>query len=247
MTSRAQKVLIWWGIAGFIVWGLSELSLQHMLPPGNPAWSPAQIGQFYLKHSFEIRAGAVVNGVTGGCLLPLMAAIAIQMFRHERQQSTIPGWSLLGTTAGAMTTMWVALPPLLFGAAAYSVREGVPDGTIAAIHHVGALALVSTEQFVNILFICIAVLCFTPNSVHHSPFSRWFGYFNVMVLIASECGNLCFLANRGLIAWNGFLPFWNALLWILAWLIVTPVVLIRAINAQKAASGHSVLQQPSMT
>ena len=228
MSLRSQKVFVWWSIVFIAIYAFNLLILLHMLPPPSARWSSTEIARFYFEHATEIKFGATVASWTGACMVPLVVVITAQIYRHEHARA--PVWTMLGFAGGILMTIFVALPPLCFGAAAFTPDRSA-DVT-AAVHELGVLSLVTTDQYFIFLQVAVAVICLTPKSVVHTPFPRWFGYFTAWVLLMSEAGAIAFLTRSGPFAWNGLLAFWSPTVLFGSWLVIASVLLITAINAQ---------------
>lgn len=237
MSLRTQKVFVWSTIVLTTIYGLDLLLLMHMLPPPSPQWSSTEIARFYVEHSTEIKIGATIAGWTSGCAVPLAVVIAAQMYRHERSggRDTAPVWTMLGFAGGVLMTVFFVLPPVCFGAAAFT--PGRSADVTAIMHELGVLSLITTDQYFIFLWVAIAVMCLTPSAVVHSPFPRWFGYVNIWTGLMLEAGAVAFLTRSGPFAWNGLLPFWIAFAAFLLWLVIIAVLLIKAINAQMRDAG----------
>src|SRR5439155_20192408 len=199
MSLRSQKVFIWWSLIMTVFYFIALRFLLHMLPPPTARWSAGEIARFYVEHSGEIKVGAVVASFTGGCFVPIVIVIVVQMHRHE--QGRVPVWTILGCVGGALMTIFLALPPLFFGVAAFTPDRSA-DVT-AIMHELGLLTLITTDQFYIFLWVAIVVTCLTPNSVVHSPFPRWFGYFSAWTALMFSTAPIAFLTRSGPFAWNG--------------------------------------------
>lgn len=233
MSLRSQKVFVWWTIVFVAIYGLDVLFLLHMLPPPSARWSSTEIAAFYVEHATAIKIGATVASWTSACMVPLAVVIAAQMHRHEYNKA--PVWTILGFAGGILMTIFLALPPICFGAAAFS-PDRLPDVT-AIMHEFGVLSMVTTDQYFIFLWVAVAVICLTPKSVVHSPFPRWCGYFTIWAALISEAGAIAFLTRSGPFAWNGLLAFWIPAVVFCLWLAIVSVLLIKSINAQMREAG----------
>src|SRR5947208_16169641 len=117
MSKRAQVLLIWWAIAFATIYGLCLIFLLHMVPPPSPTWSAARVADFYAEHHDSIRIGAVIASWSSAFMLPLSIVCAVQVSRHEKGR---PVWAITCVTGGAMMSLFLVLPPLFWGVAAYS-------------------------------------------------------------------------------------------------------------------------------
>jgi hypothetical protein len=203
--------------------------LLNMLPPPSANWTSAQITQFYMDHSLQIRTGAVIASWTGAFLVPLATVLAIQMYRHEKGN---PVWSILTCANGVMMTIFLVLPPIFFGVAAFTPGRSA-DAT-AIMHELGVLTLITTDQYFIFMWVAVAVICLIPNSVVHSPFPRWFGYLTAWTALMIEAGAIAYLTRSGPFAWNGLLAFWSPVTVFGLWIAIAVTLLLKAINKQAA-------------
>ena len=102
------------------------------------------------------------------------------------------------------------------------------------------LTFVTTDQYYIFMWVAIAVIALVPNTVVHTPFPRWFGYYTAWTALMFEAGALAFLTRSGPFAWNGLLAFWSPVVTFFAWMIVTAVLLFRAIALQDEVSAPAV-------
>jgi hypothetical protein len=226
MSGRSQKILLWLGVITAVIYGLALRFLMHMLPPPTATWSSAQVAQFYTEHSTEIKIGATICSWTGGWFVPIAVVIGIQLYRHDRV------WGILAGASGVIMSIFIVLPPLCWGVAAFTPSRQADVTTM--MHELGVLSMTTTMQYYIFLLIAVVVICLTPNSVVHSPFPRWFGYFTAWMALMSEAGPIAFLTRTGPFAWNGLLGFWAPLAIFSVWFAVLVTQLITCINKQAA-------------
>lgn len=226
MSRRAQQVLVWWGIVFLAIWALCLIFLLHMIPPPGPRMSPTQVAHFYSSHNTSIKIGATISGWTTAFMVPFGIVCGVQIARLEKRRV----WSIAAVAGGATMSIFLVLPPLFWGVAAYTPGRN-PEIT-TTMHELGMLTLTTTDQYYLFLWVPIAVLCFTRTDVPHSPFPRWFGYLTVWIAFMFEAGAVAFLTRTGPFAWNGLLVFWSPLTLFAVWLAVQSYLLLRAIRLQ---------------
>jgi hypothetical protein len=229
LSLRSQKVLIWWTIIFTAIYGLALRFLLHMMPPPTAKWSAAQIAQFYTDHSTEIKWGATIAGWTSAFFVPLAIVVGIQLYRHERGR---PVWSIVAVANGVIMSIFLVLPPLFWGVAAFTPTR--PAEVTAIMHELGTLTLTTTDQYYIFMWVAVVVVCLAPNKVVHSPFPRWYGYFTAWTALMFEAGAIAFLTRGGPFAWNGLLVFWSPLTLFGAWIAVTATLLLKSLNKQIA-------------
>ena len=66
-------------------------------------------------------------------------------------------------------------------------------------------------------------------------FPRWFGYFNIWIVIVYLPGSLVPLFKHGPFAWNGVLAWWIPLTLFVIWMITMTRLLLKAITQQEKA------------
>lgn len=233
-SERSQKAILWWGIGLAVVYGFALIFLMHMVPPPSASWSADRIASWYAEHHTAILAGATVSGWTGMFMMPILAVVAVQMARVER--GAYPIWSWLGLVSGALMSIFLALPPIMWGAAAFTSNRGSADAT-EVMHDLGMLTLTTTDQAYIFLWIAVSVMCFRPATalVANNPFPRWWGYLSLWITVMFEAGAFAYLFRTGPFAWNGLLVFWSPLTLFGVWITVQCVLLFRALTGQMAA------------
>jgi hypothetical protein len=189
--------------------------------------SAAEISAWYVDRHDQIRIGAVIAGWCSAFMLPLFAVVTVQMARVEKGKI----WTVMTAMGGAMMSLFLVLPPLFWGVAAYTPSHS-PDVT-ASMHELGMLTLVTTDQFYIFAWVAIVVVCFLPTEAKHSPFSRRYGYFTAWAAFMFEAGAFAFLPRTGPFAWNGLLVFWSPLTIFGLWITVTVFVMLKSIKAQR--------------
>ncbi|MBU9763430.1 hypothetical protein FR943_06185 [Mycobacterium sp. TNTM28] len=225
---RSQKVLLWWTFIGGGIYGSVHFFLLRMFPPPSAQWTTDQIAQFYTDHSTQVLIGAVVMSWTAPFVLPLTIVLAMQMLRHEPARA--PVWTSVGAAGGALMSIFMVLPPIIWGAAAFKPDRAAE--VTAALHELGLLVFITTTQYFIFLWVALAVICLVPNTVVHSPFPRWFGYLTVWSALGTEAGAVAFLTRTGPFAWNGLLAFWLPTIVLGVWFTVVARLLLNAIDAQ---------------
>ena len=226
-STRAQQILLVWTVLFAVAYLLALVCLLDMVPPPRATLSAQQIADWYAARHTRIRLGAVVSSITSGFMLPLSVVIAVQLARPEGGRRV---WALAALAGGVMTSIFMVLPPMLWGVAAYTPARD-PQVT-AVMHELGTLTFVSVVPYYLFLFVAVIVACFGKPTVSHSPFPRWFGYFSAWIALMFEAGPLAYLTKTGPVAWNGVLAFWMPFILVVAWLSVMIPLLGNAIRHQ---------------
>ncbi|MEC9359709.1 MAG: hypothetical protein VX836_17795 [Pseudomonadota bacterium] len=231
MSERAQTIMIYWGLIfmwsyGAVLWGMLD-----MMPPPTATLTPEQVAAFYADNNLSIRLGAVMASWISAFMVPIAVVISLQMRRLE---NGIPAWSILQFAGGIMMSLFLVLPPLFWGVAAFS-PERMPEVT-ALMHELGTLTLVTTDQYFIFQMVPIAYISLTQKVDVDSPFPRWIGYFTIWAALMFEVGALAFIPKTGPFAWNGLLVYWFPLSIFGVWVTVLSVSLLKAIGRQRRAA-----------
>lgn len=228
MTERAQRILIWWTMSFMVIFGFTYYFLIGMLPLPPATWTPDQIAGFYTENAFKIRLGAMILSWTSAFAVPLAVVMAVQMARLEKG---VPVWSILQFAGGIMMSIFLVLPPIFWGIAAFN--PGRDPQVTAGIHEIANLILVTTDQYFIFQMVAIAVVSLTQKVDIHSPFPRWIGYFTIWAALMFELGAIAFLPKTGPFAWNGLFVFWFPLCIFGAWISVMSWACLKAIKRQE--------------
>lgn len=230
-SQRSQRAILWWGIGLAIVYTLALIFLLQQVPTKNPAWTPEQVADFYLQNQGKIKWGAVIASWTGAFMMPILAVITVQMARVETGGLKI--WSALSLVSGALMSLFLMLPPMFWGVAAYTAPRKDPEVT-TLMHELATLTLTTTDQYYIFMWIGVTVIALRPATrlVKNNPFPRWWGYTSLWITIMFEAGAIAFVPRSGPFAWNGLLVFWSPLTLFAVWITIQSWLVFRALRGQ---------------
>lgn len=229
---RSQIFLVWWSLIFTIIFTLSLIFLLHIVPPPRATMTSEEIKSWYQAHDKSIKLGAAVCGITSAFFVPLSTVLAAQIRRHE---TGYPIWSQLTLISGGLTAMFLVLPPIAFGAAAFTPGRSA-DAT-AVMHQFGLLMLVTTDMWYVFMWVALIVVSLRSRSVENSAFPRWFGYFCIFSMSVFEFGVIAFLVRTGPFAWNGVVVWWAVFGIFFLWIIVAAALLLKSLKRQLADAG----------
>jgi hypothetical protein len=120
----------------------------------------------------------------------------------------------------------------LLGATAAYRPERNPDVT-QALNDFLWFAIIG---FAGPLIIQVVILAFAVfNDGREVPsFPRWFGYFNIWYAVLGVPSCAIYLFKGRPLAWNGLIAFWIPFGAFGVWMIVTTVMLVRAVDIEAA-------------
>ncbi|GLR68162.1 hypothetical protein GCM10010909_28430 [Acidocella aquatica] len=227
LSTRSQTIIIWWGLAFILIYGLSLGFLLKMVPLPSAHLSAAAVAAFYTANAFQVRLGAVICSYSSAFMVPLSVVIYVQMARLEKG---VPIWSILQLAGGCMMSIFLVLPPLFWGVAAFTPSR--PPEITLIMHELANLTLTTTDQYYIFQMVAIAVVSLTQKSDPHSAFPRWMGYFTIWAAIMFEAGAIAFLFKSGPFAWNGLFVFWSPFSIFGAWFFALGFTVLRALKHQ---------------
>ncbi len=231
MSTTKQKILVWWTIVATVIFGTAYTFLIRLVPlPPATLGAPA-VAQFYADHSLSIRLGATICSWTSAFLVPISVVVALQLRRIEKG---VPVWSILYFAGGILTSIFLVIPPLLWGVAAFTPTR--PAEITLMVHELAILMWVTTAQFFIFYMVALVAVTLTAEPDASSPFPRWFGYLTIWVALITEVGAVAFLTKQGPFAWNGLFVFWLPFGIGFAWLFLLAIMVLRALDRQRAAA-----------
>jgi len=216
-----------------LVYLVAFVFLLQQVPLKNPAWSAEQVAQWYVDNQGRIKWGAVLASWSGAFMMPILAVVSVQMARVETGGWKI--WSALSLVSGALMSLFLMLPPMFWGVAAYTAPRKDSEVT-TLMHELASLTMTTTDQFYIFLWIGVTVIALRPATqlVKNNPFPRWWGYLSLWITIMFEAGAIAFIPRSGPFAWNGLLVFWSPLTLFTVWITIQCWLIFRALRAQVA-------------
>jgi len=230
MRLRAQEYLIWIGLAGATVYGLSFWLLMGLVPPMSPTLKPDAIAQIFATDNMRFRIGGVVMMASAGFWLPIGAVISMQLARHE---SGFPIWSMLQAMASTLGAWLFAFPVLIWYVAAFTVTRNQEITT--TLNEFAWLAFLTPIAAFTLQLLPIIVICLTSQvDGRYTAFPRWLGYLTIWMVGVGDIPVTAVLFKTGPFAWNGLISFWCAVVAYGIWLSAVAFVLLRAVRQQAA-------------
>ncbi|WP_156767972.1 hypothetical protein [Mycobacterium sp. E1386] len=228
MHVRIEKASAWLGVAmlgGFLVmfWFIAGL-----IPPMSPALTAEQTARIYSDNQLRIRIGLALMILLAYLFAPFFALLSRQVRRIEGY------WGVMSLTQLLLSVTFpfgFSLCALFAVAAAYRPERN-PDVTQALSDlfwfvFVGMVGPLITQ--VVILAFCVFI-----DRRRVPSFPRWFGYFNIWYAVLGVPGCAIYLFKTGPLAWNGMFAFWIPLTVFCIWMVVTAIMLTKAVDVEAA-------------
>jgi hypothetical protein len=197
------------------------------IPPPNPANSAADVAARYRHDANAIRAGMLISMYALVLYVPWVAVLAVQMKRIEGRHTPL-SYAQLGLGA----TLPVAFFPALYYFQVAAYRPERSDEAIQQLNDMGWLPFTGIIYAITIQNVLVGAAVLAdrrPNPV----FPRWYAYFSLWTGLLYCPASLDVFFKGGLFAWNGLMSWWLSLISFFAWLVVTSVLMFRAVAHQQ--------------
>ncbi len=228
-----QRFMMWLAIVLTLVFANAWVFLMQFFPPPPADLAADRVAELYGAQNVRFRVGVILALISGGFLVPISIVISVQMARLEKG---LPLWAILQGVTGTIGSIFIWLPALIWGAAAFS-PERAPELTML-MHELGWLAYITPLSLFPMQLIGIIVVCFTKDEEDRvSAFPRWLGYLTVWQAIQSFGGPMAMLFKSGIFSWAGLLPFWLPFGLFTVWYVAICWTIFRALRCQKGAAG----------
>src|ERR1700757_711299 len=226
-SERSQIVIVWWALVFAVIFGVAFAFLLHMVPPPDAHKSAEWVRAWYQHRSTDIKIGATISSYSSAFLVPLFAVIGMQIARCENGK---PIWAVMTVTGGSLAAIFLVLPPMFFGVAAFT--PGRDADATAVMHQLGVLTLVTTTQFFLFAWVAMIVVSLHPRFEKTSPFPRWYGYLNGWLAMMFELGALAYNFDTGPFSWNGLFVFYSPFTLFSVWIGLTSYFLLTSLKCQ---------------
>ena len=227
MSERSQTILLWWSIIFGVLFVIAFAGLLQTVPPPPATFSAAEVAAYYTEHAFQIKLGAMLASWSAGFLVPFSLVAALQLARMEKGT---PVWSILTFGGGTISSIFLVIPPLLWGAAAFTTTR--PPEVTAMVNEIANLALVTTDQYYLFLMIPFVYVGLNATPDSNPTFPRWYSWATLWLCIFIEAGAAAFMFKSGPFAWRGIFVFWIPFGGFALWIIPAYCFMFRALKRQ---------------
>lgn len=221
-----QKACVWSGIAFVLLFVLGLWVLAGMVPPPSPAADAATVAAFFADNGSGIRMGMMVAMIAGGCFLPWTAVLSVQMHRMQGSSPVLPVMQAVG---GAVVTVILLVPVMLWATAAFRVERS-PE-IVLMLNDFAWLFILMTFPAPAVQLFAVGFAALADKSPQ-PVFPRWVGFLNLWLGTLFLPGGLIIFFKTGPFAWDGLIAFWIPFAAFGLWFVVMTPVLLRAIGQQ---------------
>ena len=216
------------------------VAIAPMLPPWDQAGATAEtIAGFYQEDNLSKRIGLCIMMFGTPFVVPIFALIGEIMKRPMNMP--ILGKVQYGT--GLFGILFTFMMTVCWGTAAFR-PDRLPEIT-QALHDMGWLFATWVASATLLQALCIACAIFSDKSAD-PVFPRWFGYFNVWMLVLAAPACVINIFNTGPFAYDGLLGFWLPYFGLGSWALAALVCCFNAVRKlqsteQEQGDGQSAM------
>lgn len=215
--------------------------LAGFIPTRSPGESAVQTAQFIFENRDRIRWGMIVSMFSASLLMPLFAAMAVQMRRIEGRHSAL---AFIQLALGAILVLEFIYLLFFWQTATFRV-DRAPElvqllNDMAWIPFVG----LTSTAVLQVASFGIAILL---DKRERPIFPRWLGYYNLWVALMFTPGTFNVFFKDGPLAWNGIIAWYIPLAVFATYLVINPYFLSKAVDAMDEDLPVAVLPGPAAT
>ena len=237
MHVKIEKAAVWLGLGMTGAFLVMFCFIAGVIPPLDPNATAEETARIYSDRQLRMQIGFALMIFFAYLYAPFFAVLSRQVRRIEGY------WGAMSVTQILLSVTFpfgFSLCALFAAAAAYR-PERAADVTQALndvfwFIFVGLVGPLITQ----VLIVALAVFV---DKRDVPSFPRWFGYFNIWYAVLGAPGCAIYLFKSGPLAWNGMFAFWIPLTVFLIWIIVTAVMLLKAIDVEAAEREKYAAQQ----
>lgn len=149
-----------------------------------------------------------------------------------RLERGFPILSILQLLAGALGTVFMWMPPMLWGYAAFTVTRD-PAMAMGA-HQFGWLMMVVPVVVWPMQLVPIGIIALTKTEDDKfSAFPRWLGYATILFAIEPMVELFAIVFKTGPVAWNGVLSWWVPMFMWFPWMLSLTISMFKSIRHQE--------------
>ncbi|OBF18782.1 hypothetical protein A5725_02005 [Mycobacterium kubicae] len=224
-----ELILLWTLPLAALIWVCAFLLFPGFTPPLSPSLSAEQVAAFYRDpHNLpRIRYSMILFNWFGVCLIPILILLVMQI-RRMSHRTPIFSYCMLGCVAGGPTLFLIANVCWLLAA----FRPEREPALTQLYNDFAWITFTSQVPFLIAQSVILALAIYFDDR-SRPVLSRWVAHFNLVIAGALVPAAFVGLALSGPLAWDGTLSFWLKNTAIGVWIVVTGVVVGRAIHQER--------------
>lgn len=233
LNTRNQVISAWCVPVAMVLFGVSLVSLAHLVPAPPPMLPADEVAAYFHEHSVGIRLGMALLLFSGTLLAPITALFSVLIRRIEGEDRILTYTQLITGTVALI----LFIPPAIF----WTVAAYRPERDLAQLLLLNDLGwfsflMIAPPGILQVIVIGLAIL---KDERRRPLFPRWVGYFNFLVAVLLVPGPFIALVHAGPFAWNGLIGSRIPLDAFGVWWIVMFIACLRAVRLPEEAPGRA--------
>lgn len=223
-----QRACAWAGPLFIVLMAIGFVGIARMIPPPAPGDTAAETAKFFLGHAGRMKLGMIVSALAAGLLVPFSAVIALQMRRIEGRY---PALSMIQFACGALLSLEFIYLIFFWQTAVF--RQDRSHEIVQLLNDMAWIPYIGLSVTVCMQAAALGVAALL-DSRPAPVFPRWFGYYQLWAAAFFLPGTFNVYFHDGPLAWDGLIAFYLPIAVYVSWVVLTPVMVFKAINQQEA-------------
>jgi hypothetical protein len=231
--TTGEGIIFWTLPAVAVIWIAAFLLFPGFVPPMSPQASAQEVAAFYGRNLSRVRYSMILFNWFCVALIPVLMLV-VERMRGMAHRTPVMRYCVIGVAGAAPIAF---LTSTVFWLIAAFRPDRSPDLTLLC-NDLAWITFTCGVPFLIALCVFLAV-AIAFDDQEEPVFPRWFARFNVVVAIVLVPAGFAGLTLSGPFAWNGLVSFWIRNIAIALWIVVTAVVLRRAMDRDRGDVGAS--------
>ena len=232
---RVQRVCAWTGPLFIVLMAVGFVGIARMIPPPAPGDAADETARFFLDHPDRMKLGMIVSVLAAGLLVPFSTVIALQVRRIEGRY---PALSMIQFACGVLLSLEFIYLIFFWQAAVF--RQDRDPGLVQLLNDMAWIPYIGLSVTVCMQAAALGVAALLDR--RQAPvFPRWFGFYQLWAAVFFLPGTFNVYFHDGPLAWDGLIAFYLPIFVYVSWVVVTPMMVLKAIDHQEAEEAE---QQP---
>jgi hypothetical protein len=220
-----ERASAWGGLVFIAVFGLGWLVLAHFFPPIAPAADAREVAALYRDRHLWLVLASVIMMVSILFLMPVSALIVLVIHKIEDRVGVLTLMMGFTVTTNIVLVFYSALS---FSVAAF--RPERDPGLIQMANDTGFLQFMGGIPMFMMIWVISAYAILVASPRENPVIPRWVGYVSLWIAVLYLPELLVFFFKSGPFAWDGIVGFWIPAILLIAYLALSPFVLVPFVN-----------------
>lgn len=225
---NVQRACAWTGPLFIALMAIGFVAVARMIPPPAPGDAAGETARFFLDHPDRMKLGMIISALAAGLLVPFSAVIALQMRRIEGRY---PALSMIQFACGVLLSLEFIYLIFFWQTAVF--RQERSAELVQLLNDMAWIPYIGLSVTVCMQAAALGISALLDRRAL-PVFPRWFGFYQLWAAVFFLPGTFNVYFQDGPLAWDGLIAFYLPIAVYVSWVVITPVVVLRAIDHQEA-------------